>query len=163
MNDVAMTDEAVEAAITPQDTPQQAQARKTLVDPRATRRQREAAWLLLKPLKLKAKNALPDDPMSRGFLAQIEKLRPFDRASLTKTAFKWALIGYKAGWNDAEEQAVARFKASDGYKQIIAPRLVESDFIAELTARDQYGPHEVIVGADKAKALWADIPETEAA
>ena len=108
MNSTAMmTDEAVEVAITDTRTPEQVAAQAVLDNPRSTRRQREAAWLIVRPLRLKATYAKPTDPMVKDFYANIEKLPAHRKAGLTRAQMKWLWIGYRAGRTDEALLAAA--------------------------------------------------------
>lgn len=136
-----MTDEAVEAAITPEmmlaaaeargedaRTPEQRAAQAVLDNPRSTRRQREAAWLLLRPVRLKAAYAKPTDPLVKDFYANIEKLPAHRKTGLTRAQLKWLWIGYRVGRMD-EQRAYAG--AQDVYIDFMMTWLSEMGYIED--------------------------------
>ena len=109
----ALSDEAVEAAITDPRTPEQVAAQAVLDNPRSTRRQREAAWLLLRPVKIRGIEKEPPQ-LVKDFQANLAKLSGFRTAGLSRSQIKFLWIGYRAGRVD---EARAQMAVKDGPRE----------------------------------------------
>lgn len=90
-----MTDEAVERAITPTESPEVQRARAVLDNPYSSKNQRHKARLLLNKLTPKPKPDLP--PLVRDFYALLERLTTGRRAGFTPGQLKYLWVGYEAG------------------------------------------------------------------